>query len=301
MDGTEFAVPTMPYVPPAVVNLVADGLWHPDGWLEIPGVEKAAGVTLTRSGELAVVSRDTLTFMSTDGPVIRTVEIDARDPVDIVSTSSGHLVVLERESNSLIMFDPAGEEVRRMPGSIASAGGLGVRDNRVYVSSPAGGVVYAFDAPDGTPVSIGITDAPPEEKAAQPSDVAVATDGTLFLADFERRVVVSGTEGRVERTLPGASGTGDYLPRIATYGEFVIVAEPIAERILILDREGKQRGVFVFPPEREGVRPTGMFATPDGMLYVVDFEHGRLYRFTISVPEEPAPVEPTTAEPSPQQ
>jgi streptogramin lyase len=157
--------------------------------------------------------------------------------------------------------------------------------------------VYAFDAPAGSPVALAVSQGDPEGRAAQPSDVAVADDGKLFLADFERRTIVMGTEDQPLMMLPGADGSGGQLPRVAVHGDLVLVAEPVAERIFVIDGEGKQRGAFVFPPEAEGVRPSGMVATADGLLYVVDLDHERLYRLVIDAPPiaEPIPA------PSPEQ
>jgi 4-amino-4-deoxy-L-arabinose transferase-like glycosyltransferase len=292
MDGSEFFVPTTPYVPPALVNLVPDASWGDAAYREINSIEHATGVAVLPSGEVVVAGRDRLAVLDASGNLLRTLRPNADDIVDIAATDDGLLGVLSRKDNAgvLLLLDAQGNEIRRITGEIASAGGVGASGNRLYVSSPLGGFVYAITLPDGAVETLGIMhDGPSARHASQPSDVAVGADGTLYLADFERKQVIAGTEAQPLREFNGATGTGGQLPRLATSGDLVFVSEGVAQRITILDREGKQRGVYVFPPSTQGVRPVGLAVDGEGRLYAADIEHGRVYRFQVQLPEPALP------------
>ena len=142
--------------------------------------------------------------------------------------------------------------------------------------------------PGGEVETLGIThDGPAAHHAQQASDIAVGADGTLYLADFERRRVIAGTEAQPEKEYNGATGTGDQMPHLAVSGDLIFLSEGVSQRIIILDREGKQRGVYVFPPTGQAVRPSAMTFAAEGRLLVADVEHGRVYRFDVQMPEAP--------------
>lgn len=286
MDGSEFRVPTTPYVAPALVTLTPDVSWREAGAATIDGVDRAMGVAVLPAGDIVLVSSNRMTFLGPGGDVLRSTTLDARQPVDIVLTDNGYFVVLDAATDDVLILDVEGNEVRRITGGVASSGGLGVAGNRVYLTSPAGGLAYALDVPDGEISGLPLTNPNVSPRASQPSDVATSADGKLFLSDFEKQTVIVGTEIGPELSLPGVGGSGLQVPRLVTLGDLVIVSEPVAERIRVFDRAGKQRGVYVFSPELKGVRPTGMAVSQNGDLYVVDLEHGRVYRFKIELPQE---------------
>jgi 4-amino-4-deoxy-L-arabinose transferase-like glycosyltransferase len=292
MDGSEFFVPTTPYVPPALVNLGPDATWGGNGYREIDGVDHAMGIAVLPSGEIAVASRDRLMFLDASGAVLRTVRPDAADIVDVAATDDGQVLVLDRGGGkaSLLVLDGEGNEIRRVSEGIASAGGIGVRGSRVYITSPLGGFVYALTLPDGEIQTLGIThDGPVARHASQAADIAVGDDGVLYLSDFERKRVIAGTEEQPQKEFNGATGTGGQMPHLAVSGDLIFLSEGVSQRVIILDREGKQRGVYVFPPTGQPVRPATMAIDRDGRLLVADVEHGRVYRFDVQVPETPLP------------
>jgi hypothetical protein len=287
MDGREFSVPSGDYVPPSIALLTPDAQWGPAGWRTIEDAERVKSVAVLPSGEVVVGSEGRLTFLDETGVVLRTQDVDAGDIVDMVVTESGHLVLLDRDSIGLLILDANGNEVGRVSGQFASAGGLGVLGNRVYIASPSGGVIYAITLPDGAVQPLGISGAGVPNRAAQPSDVAARADGTLLLSDFEKSTVVVGTEAQPTDVWAGATGTGEQIPRILTLGEFVVLTEATSQRIIVLDSDGDQRGVYNFPRELPGPRPMGIALSADGRLYVIDLANGRLYRFIVELPDDP--------------
>ena len=124
-------------------------------------------------------------------------------------------------------------------------------------------------------------------KAAQPSDVAATPDGTLFMADFDRKKIVISSDGATARSVSGVAGTGTGLPHLALYHSLLLVSDPLSQRIVMYDKSGKQRGVFIFALSvRSGARPLGISVSANGLVYTADPELGLVYRLKINIPSE---------------
>jgi sugar lactone lactonase YvrE len=122
-------------------------------------------------------------------------------------------------------------------------------------------------------------------RALQPSDVAVAPDGTFYLSDFDGRKIVISPDGKNARTVTGVAGSGVQLPHMAIYKKLLLVADPGNQRVVMYDLNGKQRGVYVFPSRTKGTRPVGIAVSPDGRVYLAD-STGSVHRLLIDVPPE---------------
>jgi streptogramin lyase len=122
-------------------------------------------------------------------------------------------------------------------------------------------------------------------RAAQPSDISVGPDGTLYLADFEKRKIVISPDGKQARAVSGATGSGAQLPHMAVYKKLLLVADPTSARVVMYDLQGKQRGAYVFPPRIDGTHPVGIAVTPDGHVYLADIT-GYVHRLLIVIPPD---------------
>ncbi len=284
-DGSEFGPPTGAFKPPLVVTLETDTAWGVAG-KKFEGLDSPTGVAVLPDGTLVSGSSNRLLFIAPDGSSSRSVKLDATDIGDLAVTPAGLIAVLDRGSRSLIVVNASGTVQRRYPGAFATAGGIGVEGNVAYVASPSGGVVYRVPLDADAVEVLPISNAPASVKAIQPSDVAVAPDGTLYLADFDRRQIVVNPHGATSRKFSGVGGIGTQVPRIALYRRLLLVSDPLDQRIVIYDLAGKQRGVYLFPPMRGGSRPVGLAVTPDGTVYTADPESGLIYKFHIRIPAE---------------
>jgi hypothetical protein len=110
-------------------------------------------------------------------------------------------------------------------------------------------------------------------------------DGALYINDFERRRILRSDDGTsIDRSSAGLGGSGIMVPRLAVSGELLLATEPQAQRLLVFDADGKQRGVVVFTTQPP-VTPLGLAATADGLVYVAGLGTGRVYRFILTPPE----------------
>jgi sugar lactone lactonase YvrE len=282
-SGAEFRPPEGEFRPTAIITLKPDEDWGASG-REIAGVPGIQALALRPDGGLVVASRDQVAFVSAEGRTERTVPLST-DISDIDVADSGEVVVLDRDGRSLVVLGPDGNELRRVTDGLGVPTGVDVVDDRIYVASPAGGAVYSLPLTGGEIELLAAQRPVVADRALQPSDVAVAADGTFFIADFDARAIVVSPDGVTARRFPGVAGSGTHTPRLATYGAYVIVADTADQRIVIYERDGRQRGVYVFPPRVEGTRPLGIAATSDGVVYAADIISGRVYRFTLVMPE----------------
>jgi 4-amino-4-deoxy-L-arabinose transferase-like glycosyltransferase len=285
-DGSEFTPPTGEFKPPAVVTLAQDAAWSPTG-RKIDGIDAPAAVAVLPDGTAIVGAEDKLAFVKPDG-TSRLVKIDgASDISDLDVTPAGLIAVVDHVNRSLYLVDTDGKIQQRFEGAFTSASGVGVQGNLAYVASPAGGVIYKVPLDGSAIVTLPISNADASVKAVQPSDIAVAPDGALFMSDFDRKKIVISADGATGRTFSGVAGTGTQIPHVALYHGLLLVSDPLSQRIVMYDRAGKQRGVYVFPGTGlTGARPVGIAVTADGLVYAADPELGLVYRLKISIPPE---------------
>jgi hypothetical protein len=283
-DGSEFDPPTTAYVPAALAALKPDDSWG--GARKFDKLEAPQAVTVLRDGTLVVGSRDTLGFIGQDGQVLRTLKLDsAVDVTDLASGPNGEIIAGDRASKTLLVLNGDGDLIRTINGPFDSIAGIDAGGDSVVVVSPAGGMVYSVPLAGGAPTLLPMSAADAPVRAAQPSDVVSAPDGTMYAADFEKHKIVIVPPGRPARVVNGVTGVGAQVPHMAIYKKLLLVTDPTGSRVVIYDSSGKQRGVFVFPAKAEGTRPVGIAITPDGYVYIADAT-GFVYRLGISAPPE---------------
>ncbi|HEY7802002.1 MAG TPA: PA14 domain-containing protein, partial [Dehalococcoidia bacterium] len=280
-DGSEFTAPTT-FVQPALVTLALDPTWPTDGRL-VQGLDSPDGVAVLPDGTVVTGSGNTVVLVAADGSE-RSFKTPATDIADIDTTADGRIVLLDSVSKSLFVVTTAGDVLERFNGVFASASGVGVAADVAYVTSPSGGIVYKVPLGGGAIETLPISSAAAEVKAIQPSDIAVAGNGTLYMNDFEKHQLVISPDGVTSRKTPGAAGTGAQVPHVAIYGKLVLVTDPLNQRVLVDDLQGKQRGVFQFATGATGTHATGIAVGPHGEVYVVDPLTSRVYKLKIDIP-----------------
>lgn len=284
MDGSEVTPPSGAYVPPALATLKPDAEWG--GEREFEGLDTPSAVTVLSDGTAVVASKHTLGFIARDGTLARTVDLgDGVDVSDLAAASTGEIVAADRTSLALLVLDGEGSLIRTIAGPFASVSGIDVRGDTIYVASAYGGIVYSVPLGGGTPARLAVSDETTPNRAAQPSDIAVAQDGTLYIADFDKRKIVISRDGRTAKTASGVPGVGALLPHVAFYKNLLLVADPLNQRVVMYDLAGKQRGVYTFPDRLDGWRPVNLAVAPGGGVYVADTQ-GFVHRMVIDLPPD---------------
>ena len=212
------------------------------------------------------------------------VHVDARGTVWVADKCGGATCTGSAE-NPILAFDPAGKLLRSFGGGlfvfphgiyVDDQGNVWVTDgqgaegkgHQVFKFSPEGKVLLTL----GTAGVAGTT----PTTFNQPSDVVVAANGDIFVADghgaeSNARIVKFSKDGRFIRTW-GRKGTGP--------GEFDVphaLALDSRGRLFVGDRGNSriqifdQEGMFLAEWRQFG-RPSGIFITRDDTLYVTDSE-----------------------------
>ncbi|MDZ4168907.1 MAG: 6-bladed beta-propeller [Coriobacteriia bacterium] len=172
------------------------------------------------------------------------------------------LFVADALNNRICVFDAQGRPVREF-------GSLGV-------AKPLAGAERTWD---------------PGE-LSYPVDVAVAEDGTVYVADFYNDSISAFTEqGRFIRRFPdpyaptgkgssGAEGGGIAVTAVAAQGGRVYATDTY--QVLVFDTEGKLLNQFGQPGMGpEGLNhPGGIAVDRDGRIYVSDSNHNRVKAYS---------------------
>jgi 4-amino-4-deoxy-L-arabinose transferase-like glycosyltransferase len=282
LDGSEFSIPTEPYKPASLVTIAPDPSWA--GAAATGAAPEPSAVTLLADGTIVVASKASLVFVSPTGAVQRTTALpDGVEINDLAIDVVGEIVAGDRAGKALLIIGADGTVLRRIAGPFDSVTGVEVHGGDAYVASAAGGVLYRVPLSGGAPEQLEFSKGSSPVRAAQPSDIAITSDGTYLVTDFERKKIVISPDGVHATDVSGIGGVGGQVPRTVIYGKFVLVSDPTNDRIVVYDQRGRQRGAYAFPPSTFGTRPMGMAVTPEGLLYVIGLNGGVL-RLQVTVP-----------------
>lgn len=278
LDGTEVTVPSEPYRPPAIVRVALD-----DVGVHVPGFSRPVAIAALPGGGAVVASEGKVGILDDSGTLVSSFEPDVSTVSDLATTEDGRIVLVDTETRRLLVLTREGRELGRVEGGFATATGVDVRGDRAVVTSPSGAHVYEVMLSSGAvralPTAAG------DVRPRQPSDTAIAPDGSLYIADFEGQAIVHWSPDGPVRSFRGAGGTGEQIPHIVVTDDLVIVTEPTADRLLLYDRNGKQRGIFVFPPRHNGTRPIGVDVDERGRIWVAG-QNDIVYRLSIEIPPD---------------
>jgi DNA-binding beta-propeller fold protein YncE len=202
-------------------------------------------------------------------------------PHDAAFDAAGRLLVADTDNSRIAIYEVkgiAGKLVGEIRGAIRRPEGVAVHPNgRIYATGAASGNIEAFEA--GRPVA--------EAKGlSAPHDVAVADDGTLWIADANNNRLVQMTPDlEVLRTVEGASYAFDgprYLDFDAA-GRFY-VADKYSHQIKVLMPDA--RLLFTLGSGRAG-HGAGEFDRPEGVaikaadVWFSDTYNDRILRYRI--------------------
>jgi DNA-binding beta-propeller fold protein YncE len=249
------------------------------------------GVAFDPAGNILVADMGNLRIQSfsPEGDLLELFGLGAglSEPFDLVVGSQGDTYVVDPQNDNVAHFGPDGQYRGRLANSmgIFRPRGIGIdsQDN-LYIADTGGGRVLKV-SPAGQLLAELCSKGEGEGTVRQPSDVAVADDGTVFVIDPQLRLMQRlSPEGAYELawTIPGAN-TFD-SPHLAILGDQTILAtDPEGHRILAFDMEGNPTGEWGYPGEDAGAfaKPIGIAAGPNGLVVVSDLLNHRLQTFVV--------------------
>ncbi len=220
-------------------------------------------------------------------------------PYDVAVAPDGRIVVADRysyRSGSIQVFHPNGTFARE---SVIEGGGSGTGiafapNGRMVVSSSHGNV-HVFH-PNGTYIAFGLRGA--GEEQIQPTDVAVAPDGRIVVADAgNHRIQVFHPNGTFAFAVGLPPSIGEYGDRTGgdADGEFnyptgvavapdgrIVAADYYNDRIQVFH----PNGTYAFKFGTRGIvaggellGPSGVAVAPDGRIVVTDSGNDRIQVF----------------------
>jgi DNA-binding beta-propeller fold protein YncE len=202
-------------------------------------------------------------------------------PHDVAFDADGRLLVADTNNSRIAIYEVDGakaELVDELKGSVRRPEGVAVHPNgRVYATGASSGNIEAFEAGTPTAAAGGLS---------SPHDVAVARDGTLWIADAGNDRLVQMTPdleviGTVEGSAYAFNG-----PRYLDFDEAgrLYVADKYANQIKILAPDGSLLMTIgsgeASPGPGEFDRPEGI-AIRDDDVWFSDTYNDRIVRYRI--------------------
>ena len=283
---TQLGVPPR-VVQPARVLAEHDNLLQPRGL----AVDAAGRLYVADAGNHRVV------VFANNGTLLRTIgsagtgDGQFTTPEDVDVAPDGTIYVLDSAMPaSLQAFAPDGHFLRRLgAGALCSPAGMGLGpDGSVYVANTCAGQVLKF-TPDGTLVAQLTGGAAPATTLDQPVDVVAAADGTIFVADLRHRVVQLTPTGAILNSWPVPVGGNLGAANITMLQGLVYLSDPDRNVVDLIDPTTNRQDSFGSQGTDPGEfsEPTGIAGGPDGQLYVMDSDTGRIQVFPPLAPQQP--------------
>lgn len=156
--------------------------------------------------------------------------------------------------------------------------GVEMWNGRIYTCDIRGGAIMVFDLRKKQTRVMGTTG---REILVRPTDIAIADDGTKYVADIGRNLIfVFDPDERFVKTY----GMKDLQPSgIAVFGDRLYVSNFVGQRVEIFDRHnGTHLGAIGERGNEDGqfVRPLGIEVDSEGNVYVTDVIRCRLQKFS---------------------
>lgn len=203
-------------------------------------------------------------------------------PHDVVFDAEGRLLVADTDNSRIAIYQVTGVEaelVGELRGTIRRPEGVAVHPNgRVYATGAASGNIEAFEGDRPVAEAGGLS---------APHDVAVAADGTLWIADANNdRLVQMSPDLQVLHTV-GGPDYGFNGPRYLDFDAAgrLYVADKYAHQIKVLGPDG--RLLFTLGSGRGELGP-GKFDRPEGVaidgtdIWFSDTYNDRIVRYRVT-------------------
>lgn len=224
---------------------------------------------------IAVLDPDSLQLVATFG------EGEVGGPHDVVFDAAGRLLVADTNNSRIAIYEVTGAQAKligELRGAIRRPEGVAVHpDGRVYATGASSGNIEAFE----NGVSVGTAGG-----LSSPHDVAVAADGTLWIADAGNDRLVHMDEDLQVKTTIAGSPYNFNGPRYLDFDAAgrLYVADKYSHQIKILDTDGTL--LLTLGETRSGLGP-GLFDRPEGVaiggtdVWFSDTYNDRIARYRI--------------------
>ncbi len=287
------AVERAPAGPPAAPEVSVGLLWAVGSCGAGPGqFQSPAGVAVDGQGNvyLADVGNHRVVKLSADSRILLSFGSEGEregqflEPFDVAVEPDGEVVVLDAAAQRLQRFSPDGRFLAAFGEGLATyrprglgvdaAGDLYVADTgglRLLRLSPEGEVLQQWG---GRGAAIG---------AGQPVDVAVASDGTIYLTEAEKGLIwrLSPDGGAASWVAVERANTVDG-PHVAVGPDGrVYVTDPERWRVMVYEPDGQPVAQFGRHGSGPGQfqKPVGLAVDAMGRIYVVDSVSCRVQAF----------------------
>ena len=197
-----------------------------------------------------------------------------REPAAVAALSAGAIAVADYSADSVTVLESDGSLRWRLDVGLDHPSGLAADGEGLWVADAGNHRLLQLSQSDGAQLT-----AIELEAGVQPTDVAVATDGQLWVSSTPQDLVLLvDAKGKVLLSIDAAGDQPLGGPRglLSDNRGGVYVAEALEGRILHLDSQGvlvETLGQWGLE-QGEFVKPKDVAALPDGSLVVVDSHQG---------------------------
>lgn len=163
--------------------------------------------------------------------------------------------------------------------SVGVPAGIDYRQDHLYICDTEFGTVHDWNLATGQATYLGS----PTATLSEPVDVAIARDGTAYVADTGRgEVVVFDPAGAVLRSLT-PPGHESWRPvAVAVHGQSLFVTDIASHRVHVFSTiTGQHQGAFGTPGSAPGSLyfPTGVATNAGGEIHVAEMMNARVQTF----------------------
>lgn len=284
-------LPGAPAVPaPGALEVVFDRAWGAQG-AEPGQFQDPRGVAVDVAGNVYVADTGNrrVQKFTPDGALLQVLGEDAglKEPFDLVVGPDGHLYVLDPQNDNVAHLGPDGAYLGRLGVGIGLFRPRGMAVDaagNLYIADTGGSRVLKL-SPTGQILAVVCTAGDGAGKVRQPTDVAVAPDGSLYVVDPSLRLVQRlDAQGRYVRgwTIPPANTfDGPHLAVLPWGG--LLVTDPEGHKVNAYDEEGRLVGSWGEAGAGPGqfAKPIGVAVGPGGEILVADPLNHRVQRFLV--------------------
>lgn len=242
------------------------------------------------NGEGLVVAADTgnqqLLLLETNGTIQNTIDSNSDhlageilvEPFDVALDQAGQVYLIDASTGQLHIFDRAGNHLSRIaadPIFLERARGLDVdQQGNIWIASTTTARVIALNQEGELIQEIPVW--PGED--SQPVDVAVASNGNIFVTDAGiHKLVLFAPDGRrlLAWEIPVANSLNGAHLAIDDATGFIYLSEPEESRIAKLLPDGERVGEWPLNgPNGERLKPVGITVDLAGRVWFTDNDYG---------------------------